>query len=98
MCIRDRHTNGGYTIRAGLVGIADEPIYIRTTEGFTNFLLDVEYSEPIIRFQPLTVGLDALAPFDELLPIANDLAKDFINQSGLKYLKVMAKPTDFQDN
>lgn len=94
----ERHTNGGYRIRAGLVGIADEPIYIRTSEGHTNLLLDVECSEPIIRFQPLTVGLDPLAPFDEILPVANDLAKDFINQSGLKYLKVMAEPTDSQEN
>lgn len=94
----ERHTNGGYRIRAGLVGIADEPIYIRTTEGRTNLLLDVEHSEPIIRFQPLTVGLDPLASFDEILPVANDLARDFINQSGLKYLKVMAEPNDFQEN
>ena len=59
-----------------------------------NRLLDTEYVEPIMRFQPITTELDPLEEIDEILPIINDLARDLINQSGLQNLRVMAEPND----
>lgn len=91
-----RQVNGGYRIRAGLMGNPKEPIFVRTTEGTTNYLLSDEFSEPIISFQPLTVELDPTLSFDELLPIVNDLARDIINQGGIQYLKVMVEPRDLE--
>ena len=90
---KERQSHGGYSIRAGLVGVQKEPIYIR---GLTwmNTLLETEYMEPIVRFQPITTELDPLGEIDEMLPILNDLARDLINQGGLQYLQVMAEPND----
>lgn len=90
----ERQVNGGYRIRAGIMGNTDAPVFIRTNEGMTNLLLDVEYSEPIATFQPLTIEIDPVAPFDELLPVVNDLALDVINQGGVKNLATMAEPND----
>lgn len=91
-----RQVNGGYRIRAGLVGASGEPIYIRTTEGGTNFLLPEEYAEPISMFQPVTVEFDPLAAPLEMLPHVNDLARDLINQGGVQFLKIMAEPKDHE--
>lgn len=90
----ERKTNAGYYVRVGLVGGTDEPIYVRTTENQTNFLLAVESVEPIHRFEPVTVDLDPLEPIQSMLPVLNDLARDVINQGGVRYLKVMAEPDD----
>lgn len=90
----ERTANGGFRIRAGLVGMSNEPIYIRTTEGMTNLLLDVEYVEPIVRFQPVTTEVDPLSSPAEMLPTVNDLARDLINQGGVQYLQVIADPND----
>lgn len=90
----ERMVNGGFRIRAGLVGMSNEPIYIRTTEGITNFLLNVECMEPIVRFQPVTTEVDPLSSLAEMLPAVNNLASDLINQGGVQYLKVIADPKD----
>lgn len=92
----ERQANGGFRIRAGLVGASDEPICIRTTEGRTNLLLSEEYAEPISMFQPVTVEFDPLAAPLEMLPHVNDLARDLINQGGVQFLKIMAEPKDHE--
>lgn len=91
---QERKAFGGFRIRAGLVGHSQLPIYIRATENYGNRPLDVEYSEPIVRFQPITTEFDPLADADELVPIINDLALDIINQGGVQYLQVMAVPNE----
>ncbi len=93
---QERKAYGGFRIRAGLVGDSGSPIFIRATENWGNRPLDVEYSEPIIRFQPITTELDPLSDIDEILPTINDLALDLINQGGVQYLQVMAEPNDRQ--
>lgn len=90
----ESQSTAGYRVRVGLVGKDDEPIFVRTTEGGTNFLLDADYTEPIHHFQPVTADLEPLEPMDSLLPVVNDLARDVINQGGVKHLKVMAEPDD----
>ena len=55
---QERKAFGGFRIRAGLVGHSQLPIYIRATENYGNRPLDVEYSEPIVRFQPITTEFD----------------------------------------
>ena len=75
---QERKAFGGFRIRAGLVGHSQLPIYIRATENYGNRPLDVEYSEPIVRFQPITTEFDPLADTDELVPIITDLALDII--------------------
>lgn len=92
----ERQANGGFRIRAGLVGASDEPIYIRTTEGRTNFLLSEEYAEPISMFQPVSVEFDPLAAPLDMLPHVNDLARDLINQGGVQFMKIMAEPKDHE--
>lgn len=89
-----RQSNAGFQVRVGLVGNPSEPIYIRTTESNTNFLLPEEYAEPIHRFRLVSTELDPLAPIETVMPVANDLARDLINQGGVKFLKVMAEPGD----
>ena len=93
---QERKAYGGFRIRAGLVGDSESPIFIRATENWGNRPLNVEYSEPISRFQSITTEFDPLADTDELLPIINDLALDLINQGGVQYLQVMAEPNDRQ--
>lgn len=93
---QERKAYGGFRIRAGLVGDLGSPIFIRATENWGNRPLDVEYSEPIIRFQPITTELDPLSDIDEILPTINDLALDLINQGGVQYLQVMSEPNDRQ--
>ena len=93
---QERKAYGGFRIRAGLVGDSESPIFIRATENWGNRPLNVEYSEPISRFQSITTEFDPLADADELLPIINDLALDLINQGGVQYLQVMAEPNDRQ--
>lgn len=89
-----RQSNAGFRVRVGLVGNPSEPIYIRTTESNMNYLLAAEYAEPIHRFQLVSTELDPLAPIETVMPVANDLARDVINQGGVKFLKVMAEPRD----
>lgn len=93
---QERKAYGGFRIRAGLVGDSGSSIFIRATENWGNRPLGVEYSEPIIRFQPITTELDPLLDIDEILPTINDLALDLINQGGVQYLQVMAEPNDRQ--
>lgn len=81
-------------MRVGLIGRDSEPIFVRTNEGSTNYLLDADPSEPIHHFQPVTTDLNPLESIEVLLPGVNDLARDVINQGGIKYLKVMAEPDD----
>ncbi|ACR17095.1 ATP-binding protein [Corynebacterium kroppenstedtii] len=88
----ERRSNGGFRIRAGLVGVDNGPIYIRTNQAMTRLLLDAEYVEPIVKFQPVTTVLDPLGDVHEMMPIVNDLARDLINQGGVQHLKVMAEP------
>lgn len=90
----NRQSNAGFRIRVGLVGKPGEPIFIRTTESRSNYLLAVDYAEPIHRFQPVSTELDPLSPVADILPVMNDLARDVINQGGVKFLKVMAEPND----
>ena len=92
---KERQAHGGFRIRAGLVGIQKEPIYIHGMS-WSNSLLSTEYMEPIVRFQPITTELDPLVEIDEILPIINDLALDIINQGGVQYLQVMAEPNERQ--
>ena len=77
-----------------VVGKPGKPIFIRTTESRSNYLLAVDYAEPIHRFQPVSTELDPLSPLADILPVMNDLARDVINQGGVKFLKVMAEPND----
>lgn len=89
-----RQSNAGFQVRVGLVGNPSEPSYIRTTESNTNYLLSAEYAEPIHSFQLVSAKLDPLAPIETVMPVANDLARDVINQGGVEFLKVMAEPGD----
>ena len=89
-----RHSNAGFRVRVGLVGNPSEPIYIRTTESNTTYLLSAEYAEPIHCFQMVSTDLDPLAPVETVMPVANDFARDVINHGGVKFLKVMAEPGD----
>lgn len=91
---KERQSNAGYRVRVGLIGRDSEPIFVRTNEGSTNYLLDADHSEPIHHFQPVTTDLNPLESIEVLLPGVNDLARDVINQGGIKYLKVMAEPDD----
>ena len=45
-------------------------------------------------FQPVTIELDPLVPSLEMLPQVNDLARDLINQGGVKDLKIIADPKE----
>lgn len=83
---------GGYTVRAGLVGRPGEPVYIRTTQGMTNLLLDVAYMEPIYDFHPVTVDLDPLTDSDALLRLVRDVCLDLVNQGGVRCLKAIYDP------
>lgn len=82
---KERQAHGGFRMRAGLVGIDGEPIYIRVIDDWTGRLLDADNMEPIVRFQPITLELDPLSNIDELLPIINELARDLISQGGVEY-------------
>ena len=90
----ERNANGGFRIRTGIIGVADEPICIRTAEESSGYLLPEEYVEPISVFQPVTIELDPLVPCLEMLPQVNDLARDLINQGGVKDLKIIVDPKD----
>jgi hypothetical protein len=73
-------------MRAGLVGIAGEPIVIREDDDWAWRLRDADDMEPIMRFQPITIELDPLVEIEELLPLINDLARDLVSQGGVEYL------------
>ena len=92
----ERQANGGFRIRAGLVGSSGEPIYIRTSEGITNYLLSEENAEPITAFQPVTIKLDPLTAPLEMLHQVNVLARDLINQGGVKDLNIIADPKEHE--
>lgn len=83
---KERQAHGGFRIRAGLVGIDGEPIYIRVIDDWAGRLLDTDSMEPIVRFQPITLALDPLLDIDEVLPIIKELARDLISQGGVEYL------------
>lgn len=83
---------GGYRVRTGLVGQRDQPIYIRTTEGWTNFLLDVDHAEPIHRFHPVTGEVDPLGPVEDLVPVVGEIALDLVNQGGVRHLRALRAP------
>lgn len=72
-------------MRAGLVGIDGEPIYIRVVDDWTERLRDIDDMEPIVRFQPITIELDPLVEIEELLPVIGDLARDLVSQGGVDY-------------
>ena len=78
---------GGYTVRVGLAGRLQEPIYIRTTEGITHYLLSTEHHEPINAFRPLTVRFDPYLSDDEMLQTLRETCLDTVNQGGVRYLK-----------
>lgn len=82
----ERQAQGGFRIRAGLVGIEGEPIFLRVIDGFGDKLLGADDMEPIVRFQPITIELDPLSMIDEILPIINDLVWDLVSQGGVEYL------------
>jgi len=82
---KERQAHGGFRMRAGLVGIDGEPIYIRVIDGWTERLLDIDDMEPIVRFQPITIELDPLVEIEELLPVIGDLARDLVSQGGVDY-------------
>lgn len=82
----ERQAHGGFRIRAGLVGIEGEPIFLRVIDDFDNKLLGADDMEPIVRFQPITIELDPLSMIDEILPIINDLVWDLVSQGGVEYL------------
>lgn len=92
----ERHANGGFRIRTGLIGAADKPIYIRTTEERSHFLVSEKSAVPISVFEPVTIELDPLSPPLEMLPQVNDLARDLINQGGVKDLKIIADPKEYE--
>lgn len=82
----ERQAHGGFRMRAGLVGIAGEPIVIREDDDWAWRLRDADDMEPIMRFQPITIELDPLVEIEELLPVINDLARDLVSQGGVEYL------------
>ena len=82
----ERQAHGGFRIRAGLVGIEGEPIFLRVIDGFGDKLLGADDMEPIVRFQPITIELDPLSMIDEILPIINDLVWDLVSHGGVEYL------------
>ncbi|ERH15237.1 divergent AAA domain protein [Actinomyces graevenitzii F0530] len=90
----ERHINGGYRIRVGLIGNPENPIFIRIGGG-SCLLSDINYADRIDSFQPLMTELDPLAPITDILPIVNELATDIINQGGVRYLKIIANPDNF---
>lgn len=82
----ERQAHGGFQMRAGLVGIAGEPIVIREDDDWAWRLRDADDMEPIMRFQPITIELDPLVEIEELLPLINDLARDLVSQGGVEHL------------
>ncbi|WP_165241519.1 helix-turn-helix domain-containing protein [Corynebacterium lizhenjunii] len=90
---QERQVGGGFRLRAGLVGVANEPIHIRTLNKFER-LDEVERGEPISRFQPITTELAPLAEVNELLPIVSSFAQDLINQGGVQRLTVIPEEND----
>lgn len=83
---KERQAHGGFRMRAGLVGIDGEPIYIRVVDDWTERLRDIDDMEPIVRFQPITIELDPLVEIEELLPVIGDLARDLVSQGGVEHL------------
>lgn len=86
---KDRRTQGIFRLRAGLVGDTTKPIYIRTTSGFGHYLLDADYSEPIIVPEQVTIDFEPLASTAELLAVLRSVATDLINQGGIRNLQVL---------
>lgn len=81
------NVQGGYTVRAGLAGRAQEPIYVRTTEGRSNYLLGEEHQEPINAFRPLSARFDPLLSDENMLQTVREMCLDTVNQGGVRYLK-----------
>lgn len=84
---------GGYTARVGLVGRPDEPLYIRTTEARSNYLLGAEHQEPITTFRNLTVGFDPLSSDQDMHQTVWETCLDIVNQGGVRYLKAIRDPS-----
>ena len=81
--------HGGYTLRVGLASKSTDPIYIRTTEGGTNFMLSLDSATAIHDFQAITEDFDPLEAVDDLLPFVRNVCLDLINQGGVRFLKVL---------
>ncbi|MGS2664599.1 AlbA family DNA-binding domain-containing protein [Corynebacterium glucuronolyticum] len=88
---QERQANGGYRIRAGLVGAIGEDIYIRISEN-----MEEKLSEPISLFQPVNIEIDILAEPMALLPQINDFALDLVNQAGIEKLRVIAESSELE--
>lgn len=86
---KDRRSYGSYTVRVGLMGNGAEPIFIRTTQGFGDYLLDLSNSEPIYLPENVTVDFNPLSSPTELLALLRGVALDLINQGGLRFLQVI---------
>lgn len=94
----ERQVNGGYRVRAGLIGPKGKPIFIRGLDPEDHTFLDsAQQSVPINRFQPVSTIFDPLAEISEVIPHMNDLARDLINQGGIQALDVMALPNQDKD-
>lgn len=85
---------GFFRIRAGLIGEAGEPIYIRAFDYMREMLNNVDEVEPIVGLQPVTTEISPLSSPAEILGSVNDLALDLVNQSGIKDLRVIASPAE----
>lgn len=78
----------GYAIRAGLVGLPESPIMIRTVQT-GNLLLPEEYMQPIHRFHKITIEIDPLASHDDVLAGLSALCRDLVNQGGVQHLRLI---------
>lgn len=87
---KERRTSGGFHIRVGLVGDTGSSIVLRFIDGATKVLLPESYSEPIKRFQLVSIFIDPLVPIEDVLPPLRTLALDIVNQGGFQSLQVIA--------
>ncbi|WP_298891547.1 hypothetical protein [uncultured Serinicoccus sp.] len=89
---QERGVHGGYRVRVGLVGREGSPLYIQTREEHAGYLQPEDSAEAIRRFELVTIDLDPLAGGDELVQTMGDLARDVINQGGVRDLRIIAEP------
>ena len=83
---------GGLRIRTGIVSPTDQPLFIRALEGHSHRLLDITYSEPIVRFRPVTADIDPLSDWASYLAALREIAMDLVNQGGVQNLRVLHEP------
>lgn len=91
-CAASLSVQGGYRIRVGLVGDPGDPLYLRTTENRSNYLLNISNAVPIDAFQPVTIDIDPLESVEAFLPVLQDVALDLINQGGVQHLQAIIGP------